>query len=88
MRANHRLALLLLLLLAAVLAAWGGRTAADSPAAYAIQRKLVAAASEPEDGGVQAVKLEGGVAIAPTVAAIVKAGVPVQGHIGQSLRMS
>ena len=56
MRANHRLALLLLLLLAAVLAAWGERTAVDSPAAYAIQRKLVAAASEPEDGGVQAVK--------------------------------
>lgn len=35
-----------------------------------------------KEGGCDVVKLEGGVDYAPTVAAIVKAGVPVQGHIG------
>ena len=35
-----------------------------------------------KEGGCDVVKLEGGVDIAPTVKAIVKAGVPVQGHIG------
>ncbi len=33
-------------------------------------------------GGCDVVKLEGGVAFAPTVEAIVRAGIPVQGHIG------
>ena len=33
-------------------------------------------------GKADAVKLEGGVSIAPTVEAIVNAGIPVQGHIG------
>jgi 3-methyl-2-oxobutanoate hydroxymethyltransferase len=35
-----------------------------------------------KEGGCDAVKLEGGSDFAPTVAAIVKAGIPVQGHIG------
>jgi len=35
-----------------------------------------------KEGGCDAIKLEGGVDFAPTVAAIVKAGIPVQGHIG------
>lgn len=35
-----------------------------------------------KEGGCDVVKLEGGVDYAPTVEAIVKAGVPVQGHIG------
>lgn len=35
-----------------------------------------------KEGGCEGIKLEGGVAFAPTVEAIVKAGIPVQGHIG------
>jgi len=35
-----------------------------------------------KEGRADAVKLEGGVSMAPTVAAIVNAGIPVQGHIG------
>ncbi|MEJ2097499.1 MAG: 3-methyl-2-oxobutanoate hydroxymethyltransferase [Deltaproteobacteria bacterium] len=35
-----------------------------------------------KEGGCDAVKLEGGLDFAPTVEAIVKAGIPVQGHIG------
>jgi 3-methyl-2-oxobutanoate hydroxymethyltransferase len=35
-----------------------------------------------KEGGCEAVKLEGGVQFAPTVKAIVRAGIPVQGHIG------
>ncbi len=35
-----------------------------------------------QEGGAQAVKLEGGVAVADTVKRIVQAGVPVMGHIG------
>jgi 3-methyl-2-oxobutanoate hydroxymethyltransferase len=35
-----------------------------------------------KEGGCDAVKLEGGCDFAPTVEAIVKAGIPVQGHIG------
>ena len=35
-----------------------------------------------QEGEVEAVKIEGGIDIAPTAAAIVKAGIPVLGHIG------
>lgn len=35
-----------------------------------------------KEGGCDAVKLEGGVDFAPVVEAIVKAGIPVQGHVG------
>jgi 3-methyl-2-oxobutanoate hydroxymethyltransferase len=35
-----------------------------------------------KEGGCDAVKLEGGVDFAPVVQAIVKAGIPVQGHVG------
>ena len=35
-----------------------------------------------KEGGCDAVKLEGGEAFADTVAAVVRAGIPVQGHIG------
>jgi 3-methyl-2-oxobutanoate hydroxymethyltransferase len=35
-----------------------------------------------KEGGCDAVKLEGGVDFAPTVNAVIKAGIPVQGHIG------
>jgi 3-methyl-2-oxobutanoate hydroxymethyltransferase len=35
-----------------------------------------------KEAGVQAVKLEGGVPVAPSVARIVEAGIPVMGHVG------
>jgi 3-methyl-2-oxobutanoate hydroxymethyltransferase len=35
-----------------------------------------------QEAGAQAVKLEGGVAVAPTIARLVELGVPVMGHIG------
>jgi 3-methyl-2-oxobutanoate hydroxymethyltransferase len=35
-----------------------------------------------QEAGAQAVKLEGGVAVAPTVARLVELGIPVMGHIG------
>ena len=35
-----------------------------------------------KEGGCEAIKLEGGVDFSPTIQAIVKAGIPVQGHIG------
>lgn len=35
-----------------------------------------------KEGGCEAVKLEGGIDFAPTIEAMVKAGIPVQGHIG------
>ena len=35
-----------------------------------------------KEGRVDAVKVEGGVIMAPTVAAMVRAGIPVQGHVG------
>jgi 3-methyl-2-oxobutanoate hydroxymethyltransferase len=35
-----------------------------------------------KEGGCDVVKLEGGEAVAPTAAAVIKAGIPVMGHIG------
>ncbi|WP_054024522.1 3-methyl-2-oxobutanoate hydroxymethyltransferase [Bacillus sp. FJAT-28004] len=58
---------------------------ADMPfMTYGIGREstLRNAAKIMQEGGAQAVKLEGGVDIASDVAALVKAGIPVMGHIG------
>ncbi len=46
------------------------------------EQALANAARLMQEGGVSAVKLEGGEAIAPTVERIVHAGIPVMGHIG------
>ncbi|MGO4693143.1 3-methyl-2-oxobutanoate hydroxymethyltransferase [Paenibacillus sp. 2TAB26] len=58
---------------------------ADMPfMTYGIGREatLRNAAKIMQEGGAQAVKLEGGVEIASDVSALVKAGIPVMGHIG------
>jgi 3-methyl-2-oxobutanoate hydroxymethyltransferase len=47
-----------------------------------IREAIVNAGRLMKEGGCEAVKLEGGVDFAPTVEAIVKAGIPLQGHIG------
>lgn len=43
---------------------------------------LRSAARMIQEGGAQAVKLEGGVSMAPTVKRVVECGIPVMGHIG------
>ena len=47
-----------------------------------IREAIINAGRLLKEGGCESVKLEGGVDFAPTVEAIVKAGIPVQGHIG------
>ena len=47
-----------------------------------IREAIINAGRLIKEGGCDAVKLEGGIDFAPTIAAIVKAGIPVQGHIG------
>ncbi len=47
-----------------------------------IREAIINAGRLMKEGGCDAVKLEGGIDFAPTVEAIVKAGIPVQGHIG------
>jgi len=46
------------------------------------EQALANAARLVQEGGAQAVKVEGGTEIAPTVRRIVDAGIPVMGHIG------
>jgi 3-methyl-2-oxobutanoate hydroxymethyltransferase len=43
---------------------------------------LESAARMVQEGGVESVKLEGGVELAPTIAKVVDAGIPVVGHVG------
>ena len=47
-----------------------------------IRDAIVNAGRLMKEGGCDAIKLEGGMDFAPTVQAIVKAGIPVQGHVG------
>lgn len=47
-----------------------------------IREAIINAGRLMKEGGCDVVKLEGGVDFAPTVQAIIKAGIPVQGHIG------
>ncbi len=46
------------------------------------QQALATAVRMMKEGGAQAVKLEGGVRVAPQIKKIVDAGIPVMGHIG------
>lgn len=48
----------------------------DTPRAVANAGRLI------QEGGADSVKLEGGAEVAPRVAAIVRAGIPVMGHVG------
>ncbi|RLB92587.1 MAG: 3-methyl-2-oxobutanoate hydroxymethyltransferase [Deltaproteobacteria bacterium] len=47
-----------------------------------IREAIINAGRLMKEGGCDVVKLEGGIDFAPTVEAIVKAGIPVQGHVG------
>jgi len=47
-----------------------------------IREAIINAGRLVKEGGCEVIKLEGGVDFAPTIEAIVKAGIPVMGHIG------
>jgi 3-methyl-2-oxobutanoate hydroxymethyltransferase len=47
-----------------------------------LREALVNATRLVQEGGAQAVKLEGGRSVVPTVAALVDSGIPVMGHLG------
>ncbi len=46
------------------------------------EQALLAAGRALKEGGAQSVKLEGGAAMAPTIARLVEVGIPVVGHVG------